>query len=215
MLVIILTIGQAFSQSEMTLHFGPTIPLGEFADDDIYDSDSGLAGLGLGVGLAGYFPVSDNGLGIFGGLDILFNPLNGDAKDMIEEDEEDSDFTFPKYFNIPLSTGLQYNYAVNTETKLFAKLGLALSFTKLTNFKWEEPGDDDYIESYELATGFGFVLGGGATLNDKIELGITYMGLGNHKFEGKYEYGEDSDSIEDFERLINMVYFTVGFRLNE
>lgn len=216
MTILILTpiVSQVFSQSEMTLHFGPTIPVGEFADDDIYNSDSGLAGLGIGVGLSGFFPLNDNGLGMFGGMDILFNPLNNDAKDMIEEDEEDSDFTFPKYFNIPVSVGLQYNYEINTETKLYGKLGLALSFTKLSNFKWEEPGDDDYIESYELATGFGSMIGGGAKLNDKVELGLNYMALGNHKFEGKYEYGEDSDSIEDFERLVNMVYLTVGFNLN-
>jgi len=212
--VILSMTDHADAQSDMTFHFGPAIPLSEFADDNIYNSDNGLAGLGLGAGLAALFPLNDNGLNIFAGVDILFNPMNGDAKDEIEDGYEDSDFTFPKYFNLPLSAGLQYNYEVDTDTKLYAKLGLAFSLTKYTNFKWEEPDDDDYVESYELSTGFGFVFGAGAVLNEKIELGLTYMGLGNHQFEGKAEYGEDTDKIDDFERLINILNLTVGFRLN-
>src|SRR5688572_12040620 len=101
----------SYSQGNLSVHFGPALPSGDFGDDDVYDDDSGLAGMGLNFGLKYVHPLSDNGLGLFGGIDLLFNPFSKDAKDDIEEEFfDEADITFPKYINIPISAGLHYTY---------------------------------------------------------------------------------------------------------
>ena len=208
LLGLLASYGHIKAQEKFTIHFGPVIPTSDFADDDIYDEQSGLAAIGLDVGVKYLNPLQGNGLGIFAGADLIYNPWNKDAKDMWDDEDVKS---FPKYLTIPLSGGLQYSYEMDTETAIYGRFGLAFSFSKLTNLKWDE--GDKY--TYDLATGFGFLIGGGVRLNDKLELDLTYMGLGEHNFDIEY-VDEDGNKDEEGKAEINMtlVTLTVGFNLN-
>lgn len=198
------------AQEEFTFHVGPAIPTADFADDDIYSSNSGLAGIGLTVGLKYLKPLNDNGLGLFGGVDLIYNSWNKDAKDMWDDDDDVQ--TFPKYFTIPLSVGLQYDYDIDTETAVYGRFGLAFSLSKQTNLKFD--GGDKY--TFDLASGFGFLIGGGVKLNEKIELDLTYWALGEHDFDIEYVY-DDGDKDDEGKLEVNMtlITLTAAFYLNQ
>ncbi|MCF8371342.1 MAG: hypothetical protein K9H64_06955 [Bacteroidales bacterium] len=205
---------QAYSQGYISLHFGPSFSMGDFGDDDIDDDDAGLAGTGFGAGLKYVYPLTDNGLGLFGGLDVILNPIAKDAQDDIEDFAgSTSEFTFPKYINLPISAGLDYTFKANDQVSLFGQAGISLSLLKMTDFIWEEEGDDDYEEKYDLSTTLGFNIGGGLIINDKVEIGLKYFGLGEHDMEGEYEYGTDDGKLDDYNQKVSLFMLTLGFRL--
>lgn len=205
---------QAFSQGDISLHFGPSFPMGDFGDDDIDDDDAGLAGIGFGAGLNYIYPLTEDGLGLYGGIDFIINPTSKDAQDDIEDlFGSTSEFTFPKNINIPVSAGLDYTFKANDQVSLYGQGGISLSLLKLTDFIWEEEGDDDYEEKYDLSTSFGFNIGGGLIINDKVEIGLKYYGLGEHEIEGEYEYGTDDGNTDDYDQKVSLFMITLGFRL--
>jgi len=126
----------AVAQGSFSAHLGPAFPMGAFADDVDFDVD-GAAGIGFGVGAQYAHPLSDNGLGLFGGLDIIFNGLNKDIKNMFKDENPGSSFTFEKYINIPVSAGVHYVYGVSDGVAVYGKAGLTVSFLKITKFLWE------------------------------------------------------------------------------
>ena len=201
----------AVAQGSLSAHLGPAFPMGAFADDADFDVH-GAAGIGLGVGAQYVHSLSDNGLGLFGGLDIIFNGLNNDIKNMFKDENPGSSFTFEKYINIPISAGVHYLYGVNDGVDIYGKVGLTASFLKMTKFLWEEPGDDDFIETYNLSVTAGFLFGAGVILNDQIEVGLSVMGLGKHTVMADLEYGSDTDTFE-FERKVALFNLTFGYML--
>ena len=204
---------QAFSQGNLSLHFGPSFPMGEFGNDDIDDNEAGLAGMGFGAGLSYVYPLNDNGLGLYGGIDFIINPLSKDAKDDIQDAEgSTSEFTFPNNINIPISAGIDYTYKANDQLSLYGQGGLTLSLFKLTDFIWLEEGFDDYEQKHDLSTSFGFNLGAGFIINNKFDIGLKYFGLGEHGIEGEYEYGTDDGNI-DYDQKVSLLMVTLGFRL--
>ncbi len=78
-------ITKTYSQGNVSIHFGPSFPVSDFASDDIDDEDASGAGVGLNVGLQYIYPLSENGLGLFGGIDLNYNGLKSDVKDDVEE----------------------------------------------------------------------------------------------------------------------------------
>ncbi|HLF63330.1 MAG TPA: outer membrane beta-barrel protein [Saprospiraceae bacterium] len=206
---LILLNTHSFSQGTFSGHIGPAIPLGAFADDFDFDTD-GAAGLGLGVGVQYVYPLTENSIGLFGGIDIIFNGLNKDIRNEFKDDNPGSTFTFSKYFNIPVSAGVHYTYALNEDLAIYGKLGPTASFLKITKFKWEEPGDADYIETYKFSVTAGVLFGAGVILNDQIEIGLSVMGLGKHNLEGEEDYDGDTDTFE-FERKVGLFNLVVGY----
>src|SRR5688572_21370785 len=76
---------EAYSQSSVNIHIGPSIPVSDFGSDDLDDEDAGGAAIGLNMGLQYVYQLSESGLGIFGGIDFNYNGLKKDVK----EDTED------------------------------------------------------------------------------------------------------------------------------
>lgn len=202
---------QSSAQGNLSTHIGPSFPMGKFADDEDAEFD-GAAGIGLGLGAQYVYPLNDNGLGLFGGLDILIHGIKKEIRDDYIEENPDSKFKFESYINIPLSAGIHYAYPVKDNLSLYGKLGLTASFLKMTKFLWEEEGDDDYIEKYDLSTTVGILFGAGVVLNEQIELGFSIMSLGKHKVNGEFEYGTNNDTF-DFERQVSLFNLTFGYML--
>lgn len=207
---------QAYSQGHISLHFGPSFSMGDFGDDDIEYAHyrAGLAGVGPGVGFNYISPLTDYGLGLYVGLDVILNPISKDAQDDLEDEAgRMSEFTFPKYINIPVSAGLDYTFDANEGLSLFGQAGISISFLKMTDFIWEEEGYYDYEEKYDLSTSLGFNVGGGLIINDKVEIRLKYFGLGEHEIEGEYEYDSDDGNIDDYDQKVSLLMLTLGFRL--
>lgn len=198
-------------QDIFSYHFGLAIPTGNFADD--IGARSGSAGLGLNVGIQYLYPLSKNGLSLFAGLDLNYNGLKKSVRDDAEDDlDSDEDVTFQKYLNIPVSGGLHYTYILNEKVSLYGKGGLAVSFLKITNVKYSY-GGDELTYKYDLSTNLGLTLGGGLILNDKIDIALTYWGLGEHEIKGEIDYDDGDIEKLDRSKLDDSLFtLTVGFK---
>jgi opacity protein-like surface antigen len=215
-LLSVCLISKSYSQGSFSFHFGPSLPISEFGFDDIEDEDAGAAAVGLNIGLKYIYPLSENGLGIFGGIDFNYNGLQKDYKDDVEEFYEfigiyDADIKFYKYINLPITAGLDYSYQADDKIGVFANAGLALNFLKITDMELKSNGQT-VTSDMDLANSIGLKIGGGILINQKVSISIDYYGLGKHDIDGKAKttgYSEDIDG----ELKVDLLTFTLGFRL--
>ena len=204
----------AYSQGSVSIHAGPSIPVSDFGSDDL-DEDAGGAAIGVNLGLQYVYPLSENGLGIFGGIDFNYNGLKKDVKEKTEELYEslginDADIKYYKYFNIPITIGLNYTYKPEDKIGVFANAGLALNFLKMTDMEVQVSGET-VSTNMDLAYGIGFKIGGGIQFNQKVFLSVDYLGLGQHDIEGKVEATGYSEEI-DTELKVSLLALTLGVK---
>ena len=205
------------AQTKSELQIGLAMPQGDFADDDEEDAisnGSGVAGTGFYLGYKLLSPLKTDGLYWTFNAGIMYNDLQSDYKDEMEDEMEDADeFSLPKYINVPILAGLQYEKSLSDGFKLYGEAGLGFNVLKLTNFS--ASGDD-----YEMKTTFnpsvklGYKIGAGVVLQDKYTISLNYLGLGSHKV--KYEYEEEydghSDSGDDkFDKALSVSSLNITF----
>jgi len=206
---------KTYSQGFVSIHFGPSSPVSDFASDDIDDENAGGAAVGINLGLQYIYPLSESGLGIFGGIDFNYNGLKKDVKDDIEEIYEfmgiyNANYKFFKYINIPITTGLNYTYQADDKIGVFANAGLALNFMKITDMEIEY-SSFKLIQKMDLANCIGFKIGGGILINQKTSISIDYLALGEHDIEGESTFSGYSDDI-DGELKVNLLTLTLGIK---
>lgn len=210
-----LLIAKTYSQGNVSIHFGPSFPVLDFASDDLDNEDAGGAAVGLNIGLQYIYPLSESGLGLFGGIDFNYNELQNDVKDDVEELYElmgiqNADYKFYKYINIPIAVGLNYTYQADEKIGVFANAGLALNFLKITDMEIGVDGQTVTTEM-DLANGIGFKIGGGILIKQKISISIDYLGLGKHDIDGKVKtigYSEEFDG----EAKVDLLTLTLGVK---
>jgi len=206
---------KTYSQGYVSIHFGPSSPVSDFASDDIDDENAGGAAVGINLGLQYIYPLSESGLGIFGGIDFNYNGLKKDVKDDIEEIYEkmgihNANYKFLKYLNIPITTGLNYTYQTDDKIGVFANAGLALDFMKITDMEIEY-SSYKLIQKMDLTNCIGFKIGGGIIINQKTSISIDYLALGEHDIEGESTiigYSEDIDG----ELKVSLLTLTLGIK---
>lgn len=223
-LLSISVITTAFSQGNVSIHVGPAFPLGDFKDEGagsafpvggFIDEEEGSAAIGINAGIQYSYPLSESGIGVFGGVDVNYNGLQDDVKDEIEESftgiGEDVDITYPKYINIPITAGV--NYTADLEKiGLFVELGLAYNFLKITNFEIEVGSENLKLE-FNTASNFGFKIGGGILVNDNLSISLNYFALGEHDIDGEADIsgGFGSGNI-NLEREVSLLTINIGYK---
>ncbi len=202
------------AQNNFKIHFGPSIPIGDFGSEDYDDPEAGGAGIGFQVGGQYLRQFNDSGLGLFVGLDIIYNPLSEQTMDDALEDLSilgDVEITFYKHYNLPISVGLFYNLNINEYLDLFTNAGMTINTLIMTDM-------EIVIDNTELITeidpsfSIGFKLGVGLVLKDKYTFEINYYGLGNHNIESTMSSGGDSVDLDSFNAKIETVALTFGFK---
>jgi opacity protein-like surface antigen len=211
-------------KSEFSL--GLAMPVGNFSGDDInkfvYEGGKeGGAGTGFQIGYKILSPLSVNGLYWTLGANVIYNDLNGDIKEEFEDDLEDADsYSLPKYLNIPVLAGVQYERSITNNLSVYGEVGIGVNFLKITNLSYEysENGyEEEFSQSFNLATGFGYKIGAGIVINSKYTVGLSYLGLGSHKVKYEWEKtrnGVSNDGDGKFDKNLGVSSFnlSVGIR---
>lgn len=204
-----------YSQGYFSVHMGPAIPVGDFADDDINEDDAGGAGVGLNLGGKFSYPISDLGLSLFVGADLNFNCLQKEVKDDIEDRYDylglDLDIRYSKYINMPLIAGVNYTYKANDLISLFGDFGIGPDLLKITKTKIEA-GNDEIEFEYKMSAQFALKIGGGIMFKDKFFVGLHYNAFGEHEVEGEIDTNGNSIDLEDTEIRVNLLTLTFGVK---
>ena len=207
------------AQTKSELQIGLAVPQGNFADNDyyeaIYDGD-GVAGTGFYLGYKLLSPLSTDGLYWTFNAGIMYNDLQSDFKDYLEDEEMYyvDDYSLPKYFNVPILAGLQYEKTISDGLNLFGEAGVGLNILKITNLSGEE---DNYEEltTFKPSVGLGFKIGAGIVLQEKYTISLNYLGLGSHKvkyeYESESEYYGDKSYDDKFERALSVSSLNITF----
>jgi hypothetical protein len=216
--VILLNIflsGNVFSQSDISLHVGPSFPLSDFGSDDKSNDDAGGAGIGFNLGGQYLYHLNDKGFGLFAGADLIYNGLKKSVKDDIKDSYSnagyDVDITFYKYINVPIIAGLNYTYKANETVSLFCDFGIGLDLFKVTDMTIEESGEKAEV-SFDMSSKFAYKLGAGLLLNDKFSIGAYYYGLGSHNPDGKIKVGDETADMETSALKVNALTVALGIK---
>ena len=205
------------AQTKSELQIGLAMPQGDFADDDeddaIFDG-SGVAATGFYLGYKLLSPLKTDGLYWTFNAGIMYNDLQSDFKDDLEDEMDDADdFSLPKYLNVPILAGLQYEKSLSDGFKLYGEAGVGLNILKLTNYSASE---DDYEMkmTFNPSVKLGYKIGAGVVLQDKYTISLNYLGLGSHKVKYEYEveYDGDRESDDDkFEKALSISSLNITF----
>ena len=228
MAFVAMMVGGAFAQSSFTLKLGASFPQGKFGEGDknrwgLSSNDKrGGAGTGFSVGGEWVKAVSGvEGLGVLFSVDAIYNGLNSDIKDAVDELEEEleddnsiSDYSIykPSYINIPLMVGLNYSYALNGTLSVFGNAGIGANVRIITpaveEYVYENESAEaeyKYTNSFTPAVTLSWRIGVGMKVNDKFSISLEYYVLGDSKVKGKYEStsyysttGNHSENSYDF-----------------
>ena len=213
--MLLFATSETFAQNNFNVHVGVANPLGDFASEDIDSDKSGWAATGFNIGLKYTYQLSDNGLGLFAGLDFNSNGITKDFKRTVEEAFEDigllgAEYTFLKYYNIPISAGLNYTYGANEKVDLFANAGIVLNLLNISDFVIEGSGLK-VTSIYDPASAFGFRVGGGILINKKVSVAVDYFGIGSHSINVKTRADGIPTDYSDFDQKVSLLTIAVGY----
>jgi len=206
---------QTFAQSSFDVKVGIASPMSDFGSEDQDNEEAGGAATGFNIGLKYTYQLSDNGIGLFAGLDFNYNGLKKDVRDDFEEEFENigimnAEYKFYRFINVPFSGGLNYTYVANDQVALFANAGVTANMLKVTDFEIAFSGVDVTSE-YDLSSSIGFRAGAGVLFNDQISVAIDYYGLGTHDLNGSVSAdGVPSEDIEG-DLTVNILTIRVGY----
>jgi opacity protein-like surface antigen len=208
------------AQKGFSIHVGGAIPIGAFAESPaglyLIDvaGDEGEASVGFNIGAKYLYEFKLEGLGAFVNMDYNQNGMKKDFKDDVEEyyeDEDNPEFKFPKYLNIPILVGAQYTYKINEIVGVYGNLGLGVDILKMTKLTMEST-DVEINWEFDTPAAFAYRLGFGTVLKDKFIIDLNFNFLGNHDTQLKY-ISDDEELIEiDLNRKVNIMNLTVGYK---
>lgn len=215
-LLSILFSAETFSQNTVSIHFGPSFPMSDFATDNIEEKSAGGAGIGINIGLQYVYPLSENGIGLFAGIDFNYNELKKSVKEDIKKYYESSgvkniNYKFYKYINVPITAGFNYSSPADDKIRVFLNAGIAMNYLKMTDMKVTVNGRSATTDMH-TAYGLGFKIGGGIHIYKKIFISVDYLGLGTHSVSGTAKSSGYYNLING-DVKVDLLTLTLGFNL--
>ena len=205
-----------YSQGNVSIHFGSSLPVSDFKSDDINNEEAGGAAIGFNLGINYIYPLSNNHFGLIGGIDVNYNGLTKKTKDEVENYFEMngvyySDIKFYKYINIPVTFGLNYTFLADQKIVPYVNTGMVLNFLKITNMEVDSYGQI-VTSKFDIASNLGLTIGCGILISNKISFSLNYLALGKHDIKGEISSSGYSENIEDKQK-VDILTLTIGFRL--
>lgn len=212
LMLMLTTLAESYSQSRYNIHVGPVFPLSKidfytYGFNDYEVSASAKTGINIGFQYSYQFP--NRGIGIFAGLDFIYNVVIKEFKDSVRYYFTEFGYElieFPKYYNIPISAGLEYIYEINEKYSLLCNLGMTYNFFKVTDHTL-----DDFAYEADWADNFGFKTAIGILYKQKASISIDFWGLGKLEVDVKMFY---SGTVEDefiADTKVNMLMLIFGW----
>lgn len=225
LIVAILGVNCASAQTGLSVHVGLASPLGSFGeahnamglvidiDDMVWnDKESTIGGAGLGFNLGAKYELFTlkKDLNIFASADLFYNTMCSEVKKLndaevegwVEDGYYDEYYEIlPKYINIPIMLGVDYEYSIINNIKVWGEAAIGLNLGFLTDNKSGYKssssmiGTADGVYNYKINTSLAFQIGGGVKVNDKYSLGVHYYSLGSRTIKAEYK-GESTRSGE-------------------
>jgi hypothetical protein len=209
-LLMCLNLG-ASSQNQYHIHLGTAIPISNFALYGMNDIMSDPT-VGINIGWKYLYRFTDKGIGVFAGIDFMYN---GISKEYKEEVEKWPDFLWtdpPKYhayYNIPISTGISYDFRLNDNLFLSCNAGITVNSLLISDLDI-----GIYKNSSNPALGLGGKIGVSLIIKNRVSINLDYLGLGSHtvlceSMTGLTQYKEEwSQDLN-----LHMLTFTMGIVL--
>lgn len=250
-LMMSISCGEIFAQKDgFSLHLSGVFPNGDFGDvgytsigaSPSTTSIGGAASTGFGLGVKYQRSISlVKNLRAMFEANIMYNPLQGEMKDIIEKEilpgceMLSSSVSISKYLNIPLMAGLNYSFDLAEKIKLYGELGVGLNVRLITKtsaeyeyeypyWDWDsetgeettrivkEKGEGKY--KFNQAVSFAYQVGVGVLLFEKLSVGLNYYNLGSAKVKGTYTYSSGRESNLDINGIsisTSMLTLKVGY----
>jgi hypothetical protein len=204
---------ESLSQVSILATLGTAFPTGEFArEQNPWNVRTGSSGTGLVIGPQFVYKLKDSGLGIFAGADIVVNNMSKDARSIMDDVFNGADFEYPRTMIIPVTAGLNYIFKADEKVSFYGKAGFVTSFLKITDLHLKSSDYNKYSEEYDFSSSYGFLLGAGLIAEDKLILGVSYYGLGEHKTSGIWKDGDDEGKLNVISRNIELITVTAGWK---
>ena len=193
-IVVILTLVVLVGMLQANSFYGfVSKPTGDFADDNLYGDDIGLAKMGFGAGLQIEKPMQNNLSMIFDGM-FIYNSFDADEiEDELEmESWDEYDLDVSAYKNIPLMGGLKYKMPNSNGMQFFGNFQLGLNILippKFEEYSYEYDGYEyecDSETTFDTTTSFCYGIGGGCEMNNLV-FEIKYLNLGKVDLTGEME----------------------------
>ena len=204
-MVLLITVGTTYAQiekGEFGIYGSISIPTGDFGDDK--GIDAGGAKTGFGIGAEYKFPIGSPGLEWITSATFL---LNGFDVSEVEK-EFTGDIDACSWINVPVFTGLIFQIQTSPTLDIYGLGQVGLDFIKAPDVEISYMGVSGEI-SYDLATSFGFGIGGGLIINKKINIGFRYFGFGEPEIKGTMKIDSFEEDME-MEQPISIIMITIG-----
>lgn len=190
------------AQRQIEIHLGTGIPQGSFAQNDLDNAifgDVGSAVTGVDIAAKIYQPLPFcKDLKVTVGANFLLNAISQDFKDKVRKGIDSQlggmspqpsvDITYPRYMNIPVMVGLNYQVPVVKLLDLYVNGELGVNFSSvsnmLLNMSYMGQSSESTV-SVNSQQAFATRLGAGLLLMNKFSLGVDYSLLGTYAYSGK------------------------------
>lgn len=189
---LLFLIVQAISaHSKNEIQIGIAIPnsyFGDNATNRFYLEGLGRAGCaytGVFVNYKYLFPIK-NIENLYGSVSLsaFYNDLNYDIKDWYEDLMMfATKYSIPKYLNIPLILGCQYEKHLSTSLNWYGEIGAGVNMLYISKFGYDEHNYYHFRQSFKPSFKVAYKVGTGILINNKYTIGFAYSGLGSHKVD--------------------------------
>ena len=157
------------------------IPQGSFAESDKRTYFSSLARAGVFGGYRVLFPINSEALYWTINFGIMYNDYKKEIKDSWKRLVADADqYSLPKYLNIPMLAGLQYEIALRDALRIYGTAAAGLNVLLNTKYSFSI-SDYEQKETVMPSASFGLRAGAGVLVQDRLVLSVNYMHLGIHR----------------------------------
>ncbi len=213
--MLILVLSANAQGNRLVFHAGGTLPIAKFGGNSIDECillntastpEKGCASAGFNGGLQFNFGVLRN-LDFTISLDVYYNSLN---KKTLDDALITKISKTPKYFNVPLMAGINYEFNINRNLALYIEGAAGGDLRYTTPLELTIIGITTKY-SYPPTLAFAWRTGLGIVVSDFLTLGVDYNSLGAHKAIMKY--GDGNNTYTSSNKLkISLLSLKLGIR---